>query len=114
MALTFHTSQGDIKVEIFCDTVPKASENFLALAASGYYNDSLFHRNMKGLKSSIFYILYIKDMFVKCQIGFMLQGGDPTGTGKGGEAVWGGVFDDEFNLLYKHGINVNVVFLSFL
>lgn len=47
---------------VFCDLVSKASYNFLALAASGYYDNTLFHRNMKG---------------------FMLQGGDPTGTGKG-------------------------------
>lgn len=47
---------------VFCDLISKASYNFLALAASGYYDNTLFHRNMKG---------------------FMLQGGDPTGTGKG-------------------------------
>lgn len=67
---------------VYCDLVPKASFNFLALAASGYYNGTIFHRNMRG---------------------FMLQGGDPTGTGKGGESVWGGHFADEFHSDLKHG-----------
>jgi peptidyl-prolyl cis-trans isomerase-like 3 len=67
---------------IFCDTIPKASFNFLALAASGYYDNTVFHRNIKG---------------------FMLQGGDPTGTGKGGESVWGGTFNDEFHPDIRHG-----------
>jgi peptidyl-prolyl cis-trans isomerase-like 3 len=66
---------------IFCDTVHKASFNFLALAASGYYNNTLFLRNIKG---------------------FMVQGGDPTGTGKGGESIWGGTFIDEFHSDLKH------------
>lgn len=67
---------------IFCDIVPKASENFLALAASGYYDDTQFHRNIKG---------------------FMIQGGDPTGTGKGGSSIWGGKFKDEFHQDLRHG-----------
>jgi len=76
MSVTLHTSIGDIKLEIFCDTVPRTSFNFLALAASGAYDGTVFHRNMKG---------------------FMIQGGDPTGTGKGGESIWGGTFEDEFH-----------------
>lgn len=64
--------------------VPKAAFNFLALAASGYYNNTLFHRNIRG---------------------FMIQGGDPTGTGKGGECIWGGQFPDEFHNDLKHGNN---------
>mmetsp|Transcript_21937 Transcript_21937/g.32052 ORF Transcript_21937/g.32052 Transcript_21937/m.32052 type:complete len:183 (-) Transcript_21937:163-711(-) len=76
MAVTLHTSLGDLKLEIFCDTVPRTSFNFLALAASGEYDGTIFHRNMRG---------------------FMIQGGDPTGTGKGGESIWGGTFEDEFN-----------------
>lgn len=76
MSVTLHTSLGDIKVEIFCDTAPRTSFNFLALAASGNYDGTIFHRNMKG---------------------FMIQGGDPTGTGKGGESIWSGEFDDEFH-----------------
>ena len=76
MSITLHTSVGDLKFEIFCDTAPRTSFNFLALCASGYYDGTTFHRNMRG---------------------FMIQGGDPTGTGKGGESIWGGTFDDEFN-----------------
>ena len=61
MAVTLHTNYGDMKLEVFCDAAPIASENFIALCASSYYDDTLFHRNIKG---------------------FMLQGGDPTGSGK--------------------------------
>ncbi|KAG5069469.1 hypothetical protein JHK85_001846 [Glycine max] len=73
-SVTLHTNLGDIKCEIFCDEVPKTSENFLALCASGYYDGTIFHRNIKG---------------------FMIQGGDPTGTGKGGTSIWGKKFNDE-------------------
>jgi len=62
MAVTLHTSIGDLKLEVFCDTAPRTSFNFLALCASGYYNGLIFHRNMRG---------------------FMIQGGDPTGRKKG-------------------------------
>ena len=75
MSLTLHTSLGDMKVEVFCDKVPKTAENFLALAAAGYYDGTSFHRLIKG---------------------FMVQGGDPTGTGKGGESIYGKYFEDEF------------------
>ena len=61
MAVTLHTSHGEMKVEIFCDAVPRTCFNFLALASSGYYDGTPFHRNVRG---------------------FMLQGGDPTGTGE--------------------------------
>lgn len=81
MSVTIHTSIGDLKVEVLCDTAPKTSFNFLALAASGYYNNSTFHRNMRN---------------------FMIQGGDPTGTGKGGESIWGGTFGDEFHPANVH------------
>eukprot|EP00761_Pharyngomonas_kirbyi_P007756 gb/GECH01007766.1/.p1 GENE.gb/GECH01007766.1/~~gb/GECH01007766.1/.p1 ORF type:complete len:165 (+),score=30.25 gb/GECH01007766.1/:1-495(+) len=81
MSLTFHTNVGDIKVELFCAAVPNACHNFLALCASGYYNGTPFHRNIRG---------------------FMVQGGDPTGTGRGGESIWGGPFDDEFADHLKH------------
>jgi hypothetical protein len=76
MSVTLHTSLGEIKIEIACDIVPKAAFNFLALCAAGQYNGTTFHRNMKS---------------------FMVQGGDPTGTGKGGDSIWGGTFDDEFS-----------------
>ncbi|CAH0600642.1 unnamed protein product [Chrysodeixis includens] len=75
MSVTLHTDVGDIKVELFCEQCPKACENFLALCASDYYNGCLFHRNIKG---------------------FIVQTGDPTGTGKGGTSIWGRKFEDEF------------------
>ncbi|XP_057510981.1 peptidyl-prolyl cis-trans isomerase CYP18-1 isoform X1 [Actinidia eriantha] len=80
-AVTLHTNLGDIKCEIACDEVPKAAENFLALCASGYYDGTVFHRNIKG---------------------FMIQGGDPTGTGKGGTSIWGKKFNDEIRESLKH------------
>jgi len=61
--------------------VPRAAFNFLALAASGAYTGTTFHRNIKG---------------------FMIQGGDPTGTGKGGDSIWGGTFDDELSGELRH------------
>ena len=69
MSVTLHCEVGDIKIELFCEQCPKTCENFLALCASDYYNGCLFHRNIKG---------------------FMVQTGDPTGKGKGGESIWGG------------------------
>jgi peptidyl-prolyl cis-trans isomerase-like 3 len=81
MSVTLHTNFGNIKLEIYCEAVPKASENFLKLAASGYYDGTKFHRNM---------------------VNFMIQGGDPSGTGKGGESVFGGYFADEFTPDLKH------------
>ncbi|KAG8172036.1 hypothetical protein JTE90_017340, partial [Oedothorax gibbosus] len=80
-SVTLHTDVGDIKIELFCEQCPKASENFLALSASGYYNGSLFHRNIKG---------------------FIVQTGDPTGTGKGGTSIWGRHFEDELRDELKH------------
>lgn len=62
-------------MEIFCSDVPKASENFLALCASDYYNGCEFIRNIKG---------------------FIVQTGDPTNTGKGGKSIWNEKFEDEF------------------
>ncbi|GAM27295.1 hypothetical protein SAMD00019534_104700 [Acytostelium subglobosum LB1] len=72
---------GDIKIEVFCDSVPLAAENFLALCASNYYDGTLFHRNIKG---------------------FMIQGGDPTNTGRGGQSIWKRPFKDEFVSHLKH------------
>ena len=67
---------GDIKVHFFKDAAPKAVENFLTLAKKGYYNGVTFHR-------------VIKD--------FMIPGGDPQGTGMGGESAFGGNFEGEIN-----------------
>ena len=72
-----HTSMGDITLRLFPDKAPKAVENFVTHAKNGYYNGLIFHR-------------VIRD--------FMIQGGDPTGTGMGGESIWGKPFEDEFDL----------------
>jgi peptidylprolyl isomerase len=72
--VTLHTNQGDIKLRLFPDIAPKACENFATHAEKGYYNGIIFHRVIKE---------------------FMIQGGDPTGTGMGGESIWGKPFKDE-------------------
>jgi peptidyl-prolyl cis-trans isomerase B (cyclophilin B) len=72
-AATLHTNHGPIRVELFDDDAPKTVENFLKLARDGFYDGVIFHR-------------VIPD--------FMIQGGDPTGTGSGGP---GYQFEDEFN-----------------
>jgi len=81
MSVTLHTDVGDMKIELQCELCPKTCENFLALCASGYYDGNIFHRNMKG---------------------FMVQTGDPTGTGKGGNSIWGKKFPDEFKDELRH------------
>lgn len=74
--VTLETTEGTIVIKLMCDVAPKACENFTSLAKKGYYNDVTFHR-------------VIKD--------FMIQGGDPLGTGTGGESIWGKPFEDEFS-----------------
>lgn len=81
MSVTLHCDAGDLKVELFCDQCPKTTKNFLALAASGYYDGCKWHRNIKG---------------------FMVQSGDPTGTGKGGDSIYGVKFNDEIKDGLKH------------
>lgn len=71
-----NTNKGSFKIRFFSEEAPKAVENFKSLAKKGYYNGIIFHR-------------VIKD--------FMIQGGDPTGTGTGGESIWGKDFEDEFS-----------------
>lgn len=68
------TNQGIIKIELMPEVAPKACENFTKLIEKGYYDGIIFHRVIKG---------------------FMIQGGDPTGTGMGGESMWGSPFEDE-------------------
>lgn len=82
--VTMKTNKGDIKFRLFPDRAPKAVENFVGLAKKGYYNGTIFHR-------------VIND--------FMIQGGDPTGTGMGGSSIWDKSFEDEFNnnLFNIHG-----------
>lgn len=71
------TNFGEIKIRLFDDEAPKAVENFKTHASNGYYDDLIFHR-------------IIKD--------FMIQGGDPEGTGRGGKSIWGKPFEDEFSV----------------
>ncbi|KAG1504757.1 hypothetical protein G6F46_001494 [Rhizopus delemar] len=75
------TNYGNINVELFSDKVQRTCHNFIELAKTGYYNDVIFHRNIKK---------------------FMIQGGDPTGTGKGGESIWKRYFPDEIKTTLKH------------
>mgnify|MGYP001496045673 CR=1 FL=1 len=78
------TSEGVIKLQFYPQEAPKAVENFKTLAKSGYYDSVIFHRVIEG---------------------FMIQGGDPTGTGRGGESSWGEAFEDEIspNLHFYRG-----------
>lgn len=69
------TSLGDLNIELLPEHAPKAVWNFVKLAQKGYYKKTIFHRNIKG---------------------FMIQGGDPSGTGRGGQSIWGKPFEDEF------------------
>lgn len=74
---TIKTNMGEIKIKLFPAEAPKTVENFTTHAKNGYYDGLIFHR-------------VIKD--------FMIQGGDPTGTGMGGESIWGHSFEDEFDV----------------
>ncbi|KAL6755661.1 hypothetical protein V8C86DRAFT_2672816 [Haematococcus lacustris] len=76
-----HTSLGDLNLELHCDITPRTCENFIGLAAMGYYDATIFHRSIKN---------------------FMVQGGDPTGTGKGGESIYGPTFKDEVDSRLTH------------
>lgn len=70
------TSVGDIEIELWCRECPKTCRNFIQLCMEGYYDSTIFHRVVKD---------------------FIVQGGDPTGTGLGGESIYGAPFKDEFN-----------------
>ena len=75
------TTAGDILLELFAKQTPRTSRNFLQLCFDGYYNGTIFHRLVPG---------------------FVIQGGDPSGTGEGGEAIYdGGLFEDEFHSRLK-------------
>lgn len=75
------TNMGKIKLRLFEEAAPRTVENFKNLINSGYYNGIIFHRVIPG---------------------FMIQGGDPTGTGRGGESSFGGKFEDEFDVNYRN------------
>ena len=74
--IILETTQGDIEIELMPRIAPLAVANFVGHINSGYYNDLIFHRVIEG---------------------FMVQGGDPLGTGTGGESIWGKNFPDEFS-----------------
>jgi peptidyl-prolyl cis-trans isomerase-like 1 len=80
-AVTLVTTMGNIELELYWQHAPKTVYNFVELARKGYYDNVTFHR-------------IIRD--------FMIQGGDPTGTGRGGESVWGKPFPDELHPQLKH------------
>lgn len=75
------TNHGDIKIRLFPEIAPKTVENFVTHARNGYYDGLIFHRVMDE---------------------FMIQGGDPTGTGMGGESIWDSPFEDEFSPEYHN------------
>lgn len=80
---TIKTTLGTMKIELYADKAPKTVENFVGLARKGFYNGIIFHRVIKN---------------------FMIQGGDPTGTGRGGESIYGKEFGDEFDPTLKHDV----------
>jgi len=78
--VVLETNQGNIELKLMTDIAPKTCENFTKLVEKGYYNGLIFHRVIKG---------------------FMIQGGDPTGTGMAGESIWGKPFEDELTPVVK-------------
>src|SRR4030095_14974539 len=88
------TDEGTIELELFEKDAPKAVENFRLLAEHGYYDGLTFHRVVKG---------------------FMIQGGDPSGDGTGGESAWGGTFPDEIqrdSALYRRGYRRGIIAMA--
>jgi cyclophilin family peptidyl-prolyl cis-trans isomerase len=88
------TNKGTIRFELLEEDAPKTTENFRLLAEKGFYDGVGFHRVIKG---------------------FMIQGGDPTGTGAGGQSAWGGRFNDEINRsseVYKVGYKAGTVAMA--
>ncbi|OQN99380.1 Peptidyl-prolyl cis-trans isomerase-like 1 [Cryoendolithus antarcticus] len=79
--VVLHTTLGDITIALFKDQTPRTCKNFATLAATGKYDNVIFHRIIKG---------------------FMIQGGDPTGTGRGGSSIYGSKFEDEFVPSLRH------------
>jgi len=88
------TTEGEMVVEFWPEVAPKTVENFKTLAKKGFYDGTCFHRVIKG---------------------FMIQGGDPTGTGRGGESAWGGRFNDEIDAasaVYQRGYKKGTVAMA--
>lgn len=92
--VVLNTSHGEIEIELWTKEAPKASKNFIQLCLEGYYDNTIFHRLIPG---------------------FMIQGGDPTGLGSGGESIYGKPFNDEFHqrLKFSHRGIVAMVFIIF-
>ena len=91
---TIETDKGPIELEFLPMDAPKAVENFRLLAEKGYYDNLTFHRIVKG---------------------FMIQGGDPSGDGTGGESAWGGTFEDEIKAdspTYSNGYRRGIVAMA--
>ena len=94
MHAVIETDKGAIEIEFFAADAPKAVENFRLLAEQGYYDGLTFHRIVQG---------------------FMIQGGDPSGDGTGGESAWGGTFDDEIkpdSALYRDGYRRGILAMA--
>ena len=94
MHAVIDTDKGPIEIEFLASDAPKAVENFRLLAEHGYYDGLTFHRIVKD---------------------FMIQGGDPTGDGTGGESAWGGTFEDEIkadSALYRDGYKRGLVAMA--
>ena len=94
MHAVIETDKGPIEMSFFAADQPKAVENFRLLAERGYYDGLTFHRIVKG---------------------FMIQGGDPSGEGSGGQSAWGAPFADEINAqspLYRAGYRRGIVAMA--
>lgn len=87
-----HTDFGDIQIELYGKLVPKTVENFSKHAQDGYYDDVVFHRVIILQGVGIEPGTSVDQVINK----FMIQTGDPEGTGMGGSSIWGGDFEDEF------------------
>jgi peptidylprolyl isomerase len=83
--VVLQTTQGDIELELYPDVAPLAVENFITHIKDGYYNGIAFHRIIKN---------------------FMIQGGDPTESGRGGESIWGKPFKDEYKGLTFNKVGI--------
>ena len=79
--VVLETTMGPITVELYTSHAPKTCQNFSTLASRNYFSNTIFHRIIPG---------------------FMIQGGDPTGTGRGGESIFGEKFEDEIRADLKH------------
>ncbi|MDP4191701.1 MAG: peptidylprolyl isomerase [Bacteroidota bacterium] len=91
---TIKTKFGNIEIELYTKDAPKTCENFVGLSLAGYYNNVIFHRISKG---------------------YVLQGGDPSGSGAGGTSIYGATFEDELDpgsQSYKEGYQRGVVAMA--